>query len=67
MILLVLIIEPVTGNMGVVMPLEGYLQQVRELCDKYDTLLIFDEVMTGFRVALVELKSVYNIKPDLTV
>lgn len=61
-----LIIEPITGNMGVVMPLEGYLQKVRELCDKYDTLLIFDEVMTGFRVAYGGAQSVYNIKPDLT-
>lgn len=61
-----IIIEPVTGNMGVVMPLDGYLQQVRELCDKYDTLLIFDEVMTGFRVAFGGAQSVYNVKPDLT-
>lgn len=60
------IIEPVTGNMGVVMPLDGYLQQVRDLCDKYDTLLIFDEVMTGFRVAFGGAQSVYNVKPDLT-
>ncbi|RYX98719.1 glutamate-1-semialdehyde-2,1-aminomutase [bacterium] len=61
-----LIIEPVTGNMGVVMPLDGYLQKVRELCTQYDTLLIFDEVMTGFRVAFGGAQSVYNIKPDLT-
>ncbi|MFN8575426.1 MAG: glutamate-1-semialdehyde 2,1-aminomutase [Candidatus Sericytochromatia bacterium] len=60
------IIEPVTGNMGVVMPLDGYLEKVRELCDKYDSLLIFDEVMTGFRVAYGGAQSVYNIKPDLT-
>lgn len=60
------IIEPVTGNMGVVMPLDGYLEKVRELCDKYDALLIFDEVMTGFRVAYGGAQSVYNIKPDLT-
>ncbi|MBC7472866.1 MAG: glutamate-1-semialdehyde 2,1-aminomutase [Candidatus Sericytochromatia bacterium] len=60
------IIEPVTGNMGVVMPLEGYLQQVRDLCTKYDSLLIFDEVMTGFRVAYGGVQEVYNIKPDLT-
>lgn len=60
------IIEPVTGNMGVVMPLDGYLQKVRELCTKYDTLLIFDEVMTGFRVAYNGVQGVYNIKPDLT-
>ncbi|MFN8672163.1 MAG: glutamate-1-semialdehyde 2,1-aminomutase [Candidatus Sericytochromatia bacterium] len=61
-----IIIEPIVGNMGVVMPLDGYLQKVRELCDKYDTLLIFDEVMTGFRVAFGGAQSVYNIKPDLT-
>lgn len=48
------------------MPLDGYLQQVRDLCDKYDTLLIFDEVMTGFRVAFGGAQSVYNVKPDLT-
>ena len=60
------IIEPVTGNMGVVMPLDGYLAKVRELCTQYDALLIFDEVMTGFRVAYGGAQSVYNIKPDLT-
>lgn len=60
------IIEPVTGNMGVVMPLDGYLQKVRELCDKYDTLLIFDEVMTGFRLSYGGAQEVYKIKPDLT-
>jgi glutamate-1-semialdehyde 2,1-aminomutase len=60
------IIEPVTGNMGVVMPLDGYLQKVQDLCLKYDTLLIFDEVMTGFRVAYGGAQEVYKIKPDLT-
>ena len=60
------IIEPVAGNMGVVMPLEGYLEGVRELCTKYGALLIFDEVMTGFRVAYGGAQSVYKIKPDLT-
>lgn len=60
------IIEPITGNMGVVMPLDGYLQEVRKICDKYDTLLIFDEVMTGFRVAYGGAQSIYRVKPDLT-
>jgi len=60
------IIEPVAGNMGVVMPLEGYLEAVRNLCTKYGALLIFDEVMTGFRVAYGGAQSVYKIKPDLT-
>lgn len=60
------IIEPVVGNMGVVMPLEGYLEKIRELCDKYDTLLIFDEVMTGFRVSFGGAQELYKIKPDLT-
>jgi glutamate-1-semialdehyde 2,1-aminomutase len=60
------IIEPVAGNMGVVMPLEGYLKKVAELCNRYETLLIFDEVMTGFRVAYGGAQQIYKIKPDLT-
>jgi glutamate-1-semialdehyde 2,1-aminomutase len=60
------ILEPVCGNMGVVPPLPGYLDGIRELCDRHKTLLIFDEVMTGFRVALGGAQAVYGVKPDLT-
>ncbi len=60
------IIEPVAGNMNCVPPLPGYLKQVREITEKYGSLLIFDEVMTGFRVALGGAQQLYNIKPDLT-
>ncbi|MCF8065954.1 MAG: glutamate-1-semialdehyde 2,1-aminomutase, partial [Desulfarculaceae bacterium] len=60
------IIEPVAGNMGVVPPAPGYLQGVREICDEYGSLLIFDEVITGFRVALGGAQELYGITPDLT-
>ena len=60
------IIEPVAGNMGMVLPKEGYLAAVRELTKQYGALLIFDEVMTGFRVAYNGAQSVYGVKPDLT-
>ena len=60
------IIEPVAGNMGMILPREGYLAAVREICDRYGALLVFDEVMTGFRVAYGGAQSVYGIKPDLT-
>lgn len=61
-----IIVEPVSGNMNCVPPTEGFLETLREVCDEYGALLIFDEVMTGFRVALGGAQSVYNIKPDLT-
>lgn len=61
-----LIIEPIAGNMGLVAPTEGYLQGLRELCTQYCVILIFDEVMTGFRVAFGGAQALYNIKPDLT-
>ncbi len=61
-----LIIEPVVGNMGVVPPEPGYLQGLRALCDKEGTLLIFDEVMTGFRVHLGGAQTLFGVKPDLT-
>ena len=61
-----IIVEPVAGNMGCVPPAEGFLQGLREICDKNKTLLIFDEVMTGFRVAYNGAQSLYNIKPDIT-
>jgi glutamate-1-semialdehyde 2,1-aminomutase len=60
------IIEPVPGNMGLVLPRDGYLQAVRDLTAKYESLLIFDEVMSGFRVALGGAQAVYGITPDLT-
>jgi glutamate-1-semialdehyde 2,1-aminomutase len=60
------IVEPVAGNMGFVLPKPEFLQGLRELCDAYNAVLIFDEVMTGFRVALGGAQDVYGIKPDLT-
>jgi glutamate-1-semialdehyde 2,1-aminomutase len=60
------IIEPVVGNMGCVPPREGYLQSVRELTRKHDALLIFDEVMTGFRLARGGAQELYNVHPDIT-
>jgi glutamate-1-semialdehyde 2,1-aminomutase len=61
-----LIIEPVVGNANCIPPREGYLQHLRELCTKHGALLIFDEVMTGFRVALGGAQAHYGITPDLT-
>src|SRR3990167_9192017 len=62
-----IIIEPVAGNMNCVLPIPGFLQSLRELCDHYGSLLIFDEVITGFRVGLGGAQAYYNIKPDITV
>ncbi|WP_158882900.1 glutamate-1-semialdehyde 2,1-aminomutase [Rhodanobacter sp. L36] len=61
-----LIIEPVAGNMNCIPPVDGYLRGLRELCAQYGALLIFDEVMTGFRVALGGAQSLYDVTPDLT-
>ena len=61
-----IIVEPVAGNMNCVLPQAGFLQGLREVCDQYGAVLIFDEVMTGFRVALGGAQSVYNVYPDLT-
>ncbi|MGB5157748.1 MAG: glutamate-1-semialdehyde 2,1-aminomutase [Desulfobacterales bacterium] len=61
-----IIVEPVAGNMGLVLPGDGFLQALRSLTEKYNALLIFDEVMTGFRVAYGGAQSVYGIVPDLT-
>ena len=61
-----IIVEPVAGNMNCIPPTSGFLETLREVCDEHGSLLIFDEVMTGFRVALGGAQSVYNIKPDLT-
>lgn len=60
------LIEPVAGSMGVVRPQPGYLKGIRELCTAFDTLLIFDEVLTGFRVAYGGAQQLYDIRPDLT-
>jgi len=61
-----LIVEPVSGNMGVVPPLPGFLEGLREVCTQYGTVLIFDEVITGFRVALGGAQERYGVTPDLT-
>ncbi|MEJ6079600.1 glutamate-1-semialdehyde 2,1-aminomutase [Vibrio sp. 1-Bac 57] len=61
-----IIVEPVAGNMNCIPPVPGFLQGLRDICDQHKALLIFDEVMTGFRVALGGAQALYNIKPDLT-
>lgn len=60
------IIEPVAANMGVVIPEEGFLQGLRDLCTKYGALLIFDEVITGFRLGFTGAQGYFGITPDLT-
>ena len=60
------IVEPVAGNMNLVAPRSGFLELLRQLCTQYGAILIFDEVMTGFRVALGGAQALYGIKPDLT-
>ena len=60
------IIEPVAGNMGLVLPRQGYLSLLRELTEKHGSLLIFDEVMCGFRASLGGAQAAYGIRPDLT-
>ena len=61
-----IIVEPVAGNMNCIPPLDGFLQGLREVCDEHGSVLIFDEVMTGFRTALGGAQSIYQVKPDLT-
>ena len=61
-----IIVEPVAGNMNCIPPVPGFLEGLREVCDEYGSVLIFDEVMTGFRVSLGGAQGYYNIKPDLT-
>jgi len=61
-----IIVEPVAGNMNCIPPVPGFLEGLRDVCDKYGSVLIFDEVMTGFRVALGGAQSYYNVEPDLT-
>ncbi|MFT7684652.1 MAG: glutamate-1-semialdehyde 2,1-aminomutase [Moritella dasanensis] len=61
-----IIVEPVAGNMNCIPPQDGFLQGLRTICDKYNAVLIFDEVMTGFRVATGCAQALYQVKPDLT-
>ena len=60
------LVEPIAGNMGVVPPADGFLAGLRDLCDRHGALLVFDEVMTGFRVALGGAQELYGVRPDLT-
>lgn len=61
-----IIVEPVAGNMNCIPPVDGFLQGLRKTCDDHGVVLIFDEVMTGFRVALGGAQAYYDVKPDLT-
>ncbi|MBD1390112.1 glutamate-1-semialdehyde 2,1-aminomutase [Neiella sp. HB171785] len=61
-----IIVEPVAGNMNCIPPADGFLQGLRAICDQYGSVLIFDEVMTGFRVALGGAQALYDVTPDLT-
>jgi glutamate-1-semialdehyde 2,1-aminomutase len=61
-----IIVEPVAGNMNCIPPTDGFLKSLREACDASGAILIFDEVMTGFRVALGGAQSIYGITPDIT-
>ncbi len=60
------IVEPVAGNMGVVPPAPGFLEGLRELCTRHGAVLIFDEVITGFRIAYGGAQALYGVRPDLT-
>lgn len=62
-----IIVEPVAGNMNCVLPVRGFLQGLRQICDQYQSLLIFDEVITGFRVSLQGAQNHFGVHPDLTV
>jgi glutamate-1-semialdehyde 2,1-aminomutase len=61
-----IIVEPVAGNMNCIPPVDGFLEGLREICNEYESVLIFDEVMTGFRVALGGVQGLYGVRPDLT-
>jgi glutamate-1-semialdehyde 2,1-aminomutase len=61
-----IIVEPVAANMGVVLPKSGFLQELRSIADEYGALLIFDEVITGFRLSIGGAQELYGVKPDLT-
>jgi glutamate-1-semialdehyde 2,1-aminomutase len=60
------IVEPIAGNMSLVPPVPGFLKELRDLCDRHGALLIFDEVMTGFRVAWGGAQNIFDVRPDLT-
>jgi glutamate-1-semialdehyde 2,1-aminomutase len=60
------IVEPIAGNISLVPPVPGFLKELRDLCDRHGTLLIFDEVMTGFRVAWGGAQNIADVRPDLT-
>jgi glutamate-1-semialdehyde 2,1-aminomutase len=60
------LVEPVAGNMGCVPPAPGFLEGLRRLCDEHESLLIFDEVMTGFRLSYGGAQALYGVRPDLT-
>jgi glutamate-1-semialdehyde 2,1-aminomutase len=62
-----ILVEPVAGNMGVVPPEPGYLEALRKLCDASDALLVFDEVITGFRIARGGAQELFGVTPDLTI
>lgn len=61
-----IIVEPVAGNMGMVLPEPGFLKGLRDVCDKHKIVLIFDEVITGFRLSIGGAQALYRIKPDIT-
>jgi len=61
-----IIVEPIAGNMNCIPPIAGFLETLRQVCDEHDSVLIFDEVMTGFRVGLQGAQGVYQVTPDLT-
>lgn len=61
-----IVVEPVAGNMGVVATYHGYLDRIREICDKHKIVLIFDEVITGFRVCFGGTQTLYKLQPDIT-
>jgi len=60
-----IILEPVAGNMGCIPPAEGFLQGLRDLCDRNEILLVFDEVMTGFRLAKGGVQELYGVPADI--
>ena len=62
-----IMIEPIAGNMGMILPEEGFLEGLRNLCDKEKILLIFDEVMTGFRVDFGGAQNLFKVVPDLSI
>lgn len=61
-----ILVEPIVGNMGVILPKNDFLKRLRQLCNQYGALLLFDEVMTGFRVAYGGAQELYQVRPDLT-